>query len=208
MNGLSSKQIIKILDKMYPNARCELLYNKDYEFLIAVMLSAQTTDKAVNKVTKILFNEYDSLEKLKDIDLKILENILRPIGNQNKKSLYLKDIVNRIIEVGGGVPNNKEFLLSLSGVGIKTVNVVLGEIFNVPGIAVDTHVYRVSRRLGITDDDDNVGGTEEKLRDFFDEKDWIKLHHQLIFLGRYTCHSRNPNCKECLFNKYCSKKSS
>lgn len=206
MNGLNSKNIIKKLDEMYPNAKCELLYNKDYEFLIAVMLSAQTTDKAVNKVTSVLFSKYPTLEKLVSIDLNELENIIRPIGNQKKKSLYLINIVEKIKQLGGNVPNDKDFLLSLNGVGIKTVNVVLGELFNVPGIAVDTHVYRVSKRLGLTNERDDVVKTEEKLRVFFDREDWIKLHHQLIFLGRYTCHSRNPNCKGCKFINICKYK--
>lgn len=206
MIGLDKNYIKKILDEMYPDARCELTYRNDYEFLIAVMLSAQTTDKKVNEITKILFEKYEDIDKLRQANQADICNIIRPLGNHNKKASYILSIANSLYEKNQGVvPLDVEFLLSLPGVGSKTVNVVLAELFSIPAIAVDTHVYRISYRLGISSPDDSVITTNNKLMDFFDKEDWIKIHHQFIFLGRYTCFKRSPKCQSCLFKDKCKK---
>lgn len=202
----NSEYIIDNLDKLIPEPKCELDYSKDYELLIATVLSAQSTDKRVNMVTKELFNKYD-LEDLKDLDIKIIEDIIRPVGTYQRKSLYIKEIANRLItECKGKVPNNRDYLESLPGVGRKTTNVVLSNLFNEPAIAVDTHVERVSKRLGLVDPYDDVLIVEEKLMHLFPKDKWSRLHHQLVLFGRYFCKSQKPNCEECPFKPTCKGK--
>ena len=200
---MKSEEVINILNEYYPNARCELNYTKDYELLIATVLSAQCTDKRVNMVTSILFNKYD-LEALKDADIKEIENIIRPCGSHTKKAKYIKTIATRLIEDWNGiVPNDREYLESLPGVGRKTCNVVLSNIYDVPAIAVDTHVARVSIRLGFAKEGDDVSIIEQKLMKKFPKNKWSRLHHQLVLFGRYNCTARNPKCSECLFKEKC-----
>lgn len=199
---ISSKEVIDGLDKLIPNPRCELEYNKDYELLIATVLSAQTTDKRVNMVTKELFKY--SLEELANLDLKTLENIIRPIGTYTRKAIYVKEIASRLLtEQKGIVPNNREYLETLPGVGRKVANVVLSNLFNEPCIAVDTHVNRVAKRLGFAEYNDDVFEVEKKLMKAFPKKKWSRLHHQLVLFGRYTCKSKNPTCATCPFNNKC-----
>ena len=205
---MKSKEIIKYLDTIIPNPKCELEYNKDYELLIATMLSAQTTDKRVNEVTRVLFKKYPSLEALKDADIEDIKKIIKPIGTYNKKTMNIKSIANSLIEKNNGVvPNDREFLESLDGVGRKTTNVVLSNIYNVPCIAVDTHVSRVSKRLGIAKDDDDVRVIEKKLNKIFKNDDLCRLHHQLVLFGRYYCKAIKPECEDCELKKYCKKNS-
>ncbi len=205
---MKSKEIIKYLDTIIPNPKCELEYNKDYELLIATMLSAQTTDKRVNMVTSILFKKYPSLEALKEAHVEDIKNIIKPIGTYNKKALNVKSIANDLIEKSNGrVPNDRKFLESLDGVGRKTANVVLSNIYNVPCIAVDTHVSRVSKRLGIASINDDVSAIEKKLDKVFKEADLCRLHHQLVLFGRYYCKAINPECENCGLKKYCKKNS-
>ena len=154
--------ILDYLDELFPNPKCELNYNKDYELLLAIMLSAQTTDKRVNEVTEILFNKYDSLIKLKEADTKDIEEIIKPIGTYKKKSIFLNEIAKRLVDNNCVVPNNRKFLESLPGVGRKTVNVFLSNIYKEPFIAVDTHVERVSKRLGLAKLNDDVYQVEKK----------------------------------------------
>jgi len=200
---ISSKEILEKLDELIPNPVCELNYNKDYELLIATVLSAQSTDKRVNQVTKELFSKYNLLD-LKDIDIKILENIIRPVGTYQRKSIYIKEIANRLVnEQNGIVPNNREYLESLPGVGRKTTNVVLSNLFDEPAIAVDTHVERVSKRLKLASSKDSVLAIENKLMKKFPKEKWSRLHHQLVLFGRYTCKSQKPNCTSCPFNGNC-----
>ena len=200
---MKSEEVINILNEYYPDARCELNYTKDYELLIATVLSAQCTDKRVNMVTSILFNKYD-LEALKDADIKEIENIIRPCGSHTKKAKYIKTIATRLIEDWNGiVPNDREYLESLPGVGRKTCNVVLSNIYDVPAIAVDTHVARVSIRLGFAKEGDDVSIIEQKLMKKFPKNKWSRLHHQLVLFGRYNCTARNPKCSECLFKEKC-----
>lgn len=200
---MKSEEIIRVLDIYYPDARCELNYHKDYELLIATVLSAQCTDKRVNMVTKVLFEKYD-LKGLKEADTKDIESIIRPCGSHTKKSRYIKIIATRLIEdYNGIVPNNREYLESLPGVGRKTCNVVLSNLYNLPAIAVDTHVTRVSIRLGLAKESDNVSIIEQKLMKKFPKDKWSRLHHQLVLFGRYQCTARNPKCEDCLLKKQC-----
>ena len=160
----SMKMIEEYLDELYPNPRCELNYTKDYELLLATMLSAQTTDKRVNEVTKVLFKKYPTLKALATANIKDIQDIIRPIGTYHKKSENLIEIAKRLEEdYHGKLPNNREYLESLKGVGRKTANVVLSNIFNVPCIAVDTHVARVSKRLNLAKEKDDVLTIEKKL---------------------------------------------
>lgn len=201
-----NKDILDYLNEVVPNPVCELNYNKDYELLLAVMLSAQTKDARVNKVTKVLFNKYDSLEKLKNANIKDIENIIKELGNYHKKAEGVINIAKILDEkYDGKVVNNREILESLPMVGRKTTNVVLSELFNEPTIAVDTHVERVSKRLGIAKKDDDVLKVEEKLKRNFDKDIWGRLHKQLVLFGRYHCTSRNPSCDNCKLKKYCKK---
>ena len=201
-----NKDILNYLNEVVPNPVCELNYNKDYELLIAVMLSAQTKDARVNKVTKVLFSKYDSLEKLKNASIKDIENIIKELGNYHKKAEGVINIAKILDEkYNGKVVNNREILESLPMVGRKTTNVVLSELFNEPTIAVDTHVERVSKRLGIAKKDDDVLKVEEKLKRNFDKDIWGRLHKQLVLFGRYHCTSRNPSCDNCKLKKYCKK---
>ena len=205
---MKNKEIIAYLDTIIPNPRCELEYSKDYELLIATMLSAQTTDKRVNEVTRALFKKYPSLKDLVDADIEDIKQIIRSIGTYNKKASNIKSIAKNLLEKSNGiVPNDRKFLESLYGVGRKTTNVVLSNIYNVPCIAVDTHVSRVSKRLGIAKETDDVVVVEKKLNKFFKDDDLCRLHHQLVLFGRYYCKAIKPECENCGLKKYCKKNS-
>jgi len=191
-----------LLDKMIPNPVCELNYNRDYEMLMAVVLSAQATDKEVNRVTKLLFKY--SLESIAHMDITKLEGIIKSVGTYHRKALYIKEIANRLInDYQGLVPNNRKYLESLPGVGHKSCNVFLSEYYHEPAIAVDTHILRVCKRLGITKLQDDVTITEKKLMKLIPKEKWSRTHLQLVLFGRYTCKSRNPLCDECLFKSRC-----
>lgn len=199
--------ILNYLNSLYPDAKCELIYHKDYELLIAVMLSAQTTDKRVNKVTNVLFSKYDSLEKLADANFNDISNIVRELGNYTKKSKAIIDISKSLLtNYNGVVPNNRIYLESLPMVGRKTTSVVLANLFNVPNIAVDTHVSRVSKRLGLAKEKDDVIKVEKKLKKFFPKDSWIKVHHQLVLFGRYRCKAIKPECNLCKLSDICKYK--
>lgn len=194
------------LEELLPNPKCELEYSKDYQLLIAITLSAQTTDKRVNKVTKVLFNKYDSLKKLKEANIKDIENIIKELGSYHKKSEAVINIAKILDEkYNGKVVNNRKALENLPMVGRKTTNVVLSELFNEPTIAVDTHVERVSKRLGLVKKDDDVIKIEEKLKRKFDKNIWSKLHKQFVLFGRYYCTSKKPSCNKCKLQIYCKK---
>lgn len=196
--------ILEEMDKLFPNPKCELNYNKDYELLLAVMLSAQTTDKRVNMVTGPLFKKYDSLEKLNELSIEEIESHIKTIGMYKQKARHFKAIVSSLIQIGGYVPNDRETLLKMSGVGRKTVNVVLSNLYNEPCIAVDTHVNRVSKRLGLAKESDDVLEVEEKLMKKFPKNTWSKLHHQLVLFGRYNCKAKNPLCAHCNLKSICN----
>ncbi len=203
----STIKIETYLNELFPDARCELNYNKDYELLLATMLSAQTTDKRVNMVTAILFTKYPSLKALSEAKLSDIENIIRPIGTYHKKALNTIEIAKRLLtEQNGQVPNDRNYLESLPGVGRKTTNVVLSNIFNEPCIAVDTHVARVSKRLGIAKPSDSPLEIEKKLNKKFPKNHLGKIHHQLVLFGRYHCLARNPHCDNCKLQEICKYK--
>lgn len=195
---MKATEIVNYLDEVIPNPKCELNYNKDYELVIATMLSAQTTDKKVNEITKILFNKYPNLKELKNANVDDLKKIIRPLGSYNKKALNIIDIATKLEKIGY-VPNDRTFLESLNGVGRKTTNVVLGELYHENVIAVDTHVERVSKRLKIANMEDDVLTVEKKLSKYFKNYDLFKIHHQLLLFGRYHCTARNPKCNDCKF---------
>jgi len=201
------EEIENYLDELFPNPRCELNYNKDYELLIAVVLSAQTTDKRVNKVTEVLFSKYPTLRDLKNADIKDISNIIKEIGTYRKKAIFIKEI-SRILdeEYEGTVPNNRKVLESMPGVGRKTCNVVLSNIYNVPAIAVDTHVSRVSKRLGLVYKKDDVDKIEKKLMRKIKKENWSKRHHQLVLFGRYKCKAQKPDCENCKLINICKEK--
>ena len=196
----------KKLDLMFPDARCELNYNKDYELLIATVLSAQCTDKRVNEVTSVLFRKYD-LNGLKNASNREIENIIRSCGSYTKKAAYIKEIASSLIlNYDGIVPNDRTYLESLPGVGRKTTNVVLSNLYDVPAIAVDTHVERVSKRLKIACKNDDVLKVEKKLMKMIPKDKWSKSHHQMVLFGRYICKARGPLCEECAFYNDCKSK--
>ena len=199
-----NNKIINYLDSLFPNPRCELNYTKDYELLISVMLSAQTTDKRVNEVTSVLYKKYDTLEKLASADVNDIINIIRPIGTFYKKSSNVIEIAKRLInECNGKVINDREYLESLPGVGRKTVNVVLANLYNEALIAVDTHVARVSKRLKLVYNNDDVLTIEKKLNKKFSKEYLGRLHHQLVLFGRYYCKAQNPICNTCSLSNMC-----
>ena len=201
----SSKSIISNLDKLYPNARCELNHNSNFQLLIAVVLSAQTTDEKVNKVTNILFKKYPNAKSLAIAEKSDVEQIIKPIGLYRNKAKNIIEISKILVDkYNGKVLNNREMLQSLPGVGRKTCNVVLNNCFDEPTFAVDTHVSRVSKRLGIANNIDDVTIIEEKLMNYFPRDCWGKLHHQFIFFGRYKCKAIKPNCIDCPFKKICN----
>ena len=194
------------LDELIPNPRCELNYAKDYELLIAVMLSAQTTAKRVNQVTKVLFKEYETLNDLKNAPIQELEMILRPLGSFRKKALYVHNIAKMIVDdYQGKMPIDRKILETFPGIGRKTVSVVLSELYNYPEFAVDTHVERVSKRLHLAKEEDNILDIEKKLKRKFKKEEWGKRHKQMVLFGRYYCKAMKPECEECLIKEICKK---
>lgn len=199
--------IEEYLDELFPDPKCELIYNTDYELLIAIMLSAQSTDKRVNKVTPVIFNKYKTLEDLSNADIKDLESIIHSVGSFHKKSLYTKEIARRLVnEFNGVVPTDREVLESFPGIGRKTVNVFLSEFYNHPEIAVDTHVERVSKRLKMACLKDNVLQVENKLKKKLKRDTWCKRHLQLVLFGRYYCKAVKPECLNCKLKDICREK--
>ena len=199
--------LLNYLDELFPSARCELFYSKDYELVIAVMLSAQTTDKSVNAITPVLFNKYPSLEELNNAPLSDIEEILKPIGLYKNKAKNLKGIVKNLLErFNGKVPSNKDELMTLPGVGNKTAGVIRAEIFQIPDLPVDTHILRISKRLNLAKKEDEPIDVEKKLKKLIPKERWIKSHHQLIHFGRYFCTARNPQCENCKISDMCINK--
>ena len=192
------------LNELFANPVCELNYNNDYELLIAIVLSAQSTDKRVNSVMPTLFGKYNTLEKLSKADLNDLENILRPIGSFRKKAFYVRDIASILVsEYDSRVPISRQKLEQFPGVGRKTVNVFFSEFYNIPAFAVDTHVERVSKRLALVKENDNVREIEEKLKRTFRREEWSRVHLQLVLFGRYKCKAVSPDCDNCRLKDIC-----
>lgn len=192
------------LNEMFPNAKAELDYTNPFELLIAVVLSAQTTDKAVNKVTKTLFEAYQTPEALSKATQEDVESHIKTIGLYRNKAKNIIELARILYEsYDSQVPNKRADLESLPGVGRKTANVVLSNAFDIPALAVDTHVARISVRLGLAKKMDNVLQIEQKLNRKIPRSSWLKVHHQMIFFGRYHCLAKNPKCDDCPFFKDC-----
>ncbi|EKN67315.1 endonuclease III [Schinkia azotoformans] len=198
---LNKKQIGLVLDtmgEMFPDAHCELNYSNPFELVIAVSLSAQCTDALVNKVTKSLFEKYKKPEDYLAVSLEELQNDIRSIGLFRNKAKNIQKLCNMLLEeYGGVVPKDRLSLMKLPGVGRKTANVVMSVAYGIPAIAVDTHVERVSKRLGICRWKDSVLEVEETLMKKVPEELWSQTHHRLIFFGRYHCKAQRPQCEIC-----------
>lgn len=198
--------ILSYLDEKYPDAYCELKYTKDYELLIAVMLSAQTTDKSVNEATAILFKKYPTCEELANANLYDVQRIISHLGMYQVKAKNVIKIAQRLVEdYKGRVPNDPEALLALPGVGNKTKNCVLAELYNEPLLAIDTHMQRFAKRMGIAKDKDSVETIEKKYLEFIPQERLVKTNHQIIWFGRYFCKAINPGCEHCKLREICKK---
>lgn len=197
-------RIIDYLNELYKEPVCELEYNKDYELLLAIVTSAQTTDKRVNEVNKVLFSKYKTIEELANADISDIERIIKPVGTYKRKSIFIKEIATRLVKDNVKViPNDREYLSTLPGVGRKTINVFLSVIYNEPAIAVDTHVERVSKRLNLAKESDNVLEVEKKLMKVLPKEIWSRTHHQMVLFGRYKCKSIKPLCSDCKLKDIC-----
>jgi len=199
--------ILDVLETMFPDAHVELNHQNNFELLIAVVLSAQTTDISVNKITKPLFQKYPTAFELSEALIEDIESIIKTIGLYRNKAkniqMLSKDLVAKF---NGEVPSNRIDLEALPGVGRKTANVVLSNAFGIPALAVDTHVARVSIRLGLAKENDSVLEIEKKLMRKIPKELWQKAHHQLIFFGRYHCLAKNPKCSACPLYDICKYK--
>jgi len=198
-----TKKIVDILKETYPDAKCELNYETPLQLLVATILSAQTTDKKVNEVTESLFKDYPDLDAFLTLTNDELEERIKQIGLYRNKSKNLILMFRQVKEnFNGEVPRTMEGITSLAGAGRKTANVVLSNAFGVPSIAVDTHVFRVSNRLGLANSE-NVLEVEMQLQKELPKKEWTLMHHLLIFHGRRCCIARNPKCEECPLSHLC-----
>lgn len=196
-------EIIDKVDKLYENPKCELEFSSTYELLVAVILSAQCTDKRVNTVTRELFQKFNTPSKMITLSQAELEEKIKACGFFHNKARHILEASKDIIEkFNGNVPSNKNDLKSLAGVGEKTANVVLSIAFNIPAIAVDTHVFRVSNRLGLASAN-NVIHTQKQLEKNIPREKWTKFHYALVLHGRYVCKARKPLCSECKLSSWC-----
>ena len=206
MKRSSKEYIIENLNRLYPDAHCELNHKDSFELLIAVVLSAQTTDVSVNRVTPALFEKYPDAISLSEASEEDVMRLIHSIGLYKNKSRNIINLAKELVKrFDGEVPSKREELESLPGVGRKTANVVLSNCFDYPAFAVDTHVSRVSKRLMIARKDDDVLTIEKKLMKFFPRNCWSRLHHQFIFFGRYKCKAKNPECTDRPFRDSCRK---
>lgn len=199
-----TKIILDILYDTYPDAHCELNHSTPFELLVSTVLSAQATDKKVNEVTERLFKKYNTPYDFADLTQEELEKEIKEIGlykNKAKNIISLSKSLSN--DYNGEVPKDRDELMKLNGVGRKTANVVVSNAFNIPAIAVDTHVFRVTNRIGIVSAE-NVEETEKQLMEIIPMEEWTKAHHAFIFHGRRTCIARKPKCEECTINKYCN----
>ena len=206
MKRSTKEYIIENLNRLYPDAHCELNHKDSFELLIAVVLSAQTTDVSVNRVTPALFEKYPDALSLSEASEEDVMRLIHSIGLYKNKSRNIINLAKELVKrFDGEVPSKREELESLPGVGRKTANVVLSNCFDYPAFAVDTHVSRVSKRLMIARKEDDVLTIEKKLMKFFPRNCWSRLHHQFIFFGRYKCKAKNPECTDCPFRDSCRK---
>ncbi len=201
---MKPEEIQKALDELFPDAHCELEHRNNYEMAVAVVLSAQTTDASVNRVTPELFRRYPDVYALAEGKLSDIEHCIASLGLYRNKAKAIQGMAQGIAErFDGKVPDTMNDLVSLPGVGRKCANVILSECYGIPSLAVDTHVSRVSRRLGLAKPEDSLLKVEEKLKRKIPRERWIRTHHQMIFFGRYLCHARNPECHRCPFEGKC-----
>lgn len=203
---MTTDEILDILEEMFPNAECELIHKNAFELLVAVVLSAQTTDVSVNKITPALFEAFPTPQALAQGDIKEIEQKIKRIGLYRNKARSIQNLSQSLVECFDGiVPSSMKELTSLAGVGRKTANVVRSVCFDIPSIAVDTHVERISKRLGLAKPQDSVEKVEEKLKRKIKRERWNRAHHLFIFFGRYHCTARNPQCESCPFQTFCKK---
>ncbi|MFC5467700.1 endonuclease III [Cohnella suwonensis] len=204
MNAATLRLVLDQIAGMFPDARCELNHRNPFELTIAVLLSAQCTDETVNKVTATLFEKYREPQDYLNVPLEELENDIRRIGLFRNKASNIQKLCRLVIDKHGGeIPRKHEELTELPGVGRKTANVVVSNAFDVPAIAVDTHVERVSKRFGVCKPDDSVLEVEKKLMKKVPRDEWTITHHRLIFFGRYHCKAQNPRCDVCPVLEHC-----
>ncbi len=203
MTKKNIKEVIAILERLYPDAKAELDFKSPFQLLIAVILSAQCTDVRVNQVTKVLFERAGDAYALSTLPLDEIEAIIKPCGLYKTKAKHIKLTATQLVETyAGSVPGTHEQLIKLPGVGRKTANVVVSNAFDTPAIAVDTHVFRVSNRIGLADAK-TVEETEEQLMKGIEKELWTKSHHMIIFHGRRVCKARSPMCGICEISPYC-----
>ncbi|MCX8130018.1 MAG: endonuclease III [Clostridia bacterium] len=203
-NKKKVREIIKVFDRLYSDAECSLEYKDPLQLLIATQLAAQCTDARVNIVTKTLFQKYKNVYDFANADLEELEMEIKSTGFYHNKARNIKNCCKMLIEkYGGEVPANMEDLLNLPGVGRKTANLVLGDIFGIPGIVVDTHAKRLTNRIGLTKNTDPEK-IEYDLMEIVKPKDWSKFCHQLVYHGRAICDARKPKCNECEIKNFCN----
>ena len=199
-----TEAVSSFLAKAFPEAECSLIFSNPFECLCAVMHSAQATDESVNKATPALFRAFPDAKNLAKADLKTVEGYIQSIGLYHNKAKNLIALAKALEEkYGGQVPNDFAALTALPGVGIKTANVTLAECFARPSFPVDTHVGRVSKRLGFAREDDEPIDIEKKLEKAFPKEEWIPLHHRVIAFGRAICHAKKPECDRCELHEHC-----
>lgn len=201
----TARRILDELAVLFPDAGCELDYATPEQLAIAVILSAQTTDISVNKVTPKLHARFENLEALANGDIEAIEDCIRSIGLYRNKAKNIKAFAQELIDRHEGhLPSDAKSLCALSGIGQKTANVIQAVAFHIPALAVDTHVHRVSMRLGLVKKTANVTQAERQLKRVFPQDKWIEAHHQLLFFGRYLCQARKPQCERCPFFDLCT----
>jgi len=203
---ISTDDMLAKMEEMFPDAHCELNHSNAIELVISVVLSAQTTDQAVNKVTPALFSAYPTLADYEMAEVEDIEQYIKRIGLYRNKAKHIKELTRQLkYEFHAEVPSSMKELMSLAGVGRKTANVVRSVWFDIPGFAVDTHVERISKRLGLAKQDDDVLAVETKLKRKIKREKWNRAHHLFIFFGRYFCTARNPQCEKCSFTAICKR---
>ncbi|MCX7954449.1 MAG: endonuclease III [Bacteroidales bacterium] len=198
------KEVLNILKKSIPEPKTELLFQNDFQLLVAVVLSAQCTDDRVNKITKVLFEKYSDAYSLNNAKEEDIYNVIKSCSYPNSKVKYIKGIAKKIVEeYNGKVPSEYEELIKLPGVGRKTANVVMSVLFDKPVIAVDTHIYRVSKRIGLVDKSYNILQVEKELTKYIERNERKNAHHYLLLHGRYVCKALKPLCKQCVLRHLC-----
>lgn len=200
----TQRRVFDVIYARYPQAECELTYQTKEQLAIAIILSAQTTDKLVNTVTPVLFSRFPSMSDLAQADIHEIESCIQRIGLYRNKARNIKDFaISLVNDYNGLLPSDHNALIQLAGVGQKTANVIQAVAFNIPALAVDTHVHRVALRLGLVTKNASVQRTEEKLKKILPENEWIIAHHRMLFFGRYHCMAKNPQCLTCELKDIC-----